>query len=271
MVIVGISGGSGTGKTTVSRGLAKMLPNAISIDVDPYFREATEKLEDEIYKEMNVKKKEGETSQKYFFASFENMNIWIEVVKDYVSNRIEEVVDKLGVGKDYVIVDWCFLPMCDYFYKCDYTICIKADFATRHERLANRLKAVKEYSIATGPSFKVYQPKIFENRVRYTALNEYGYQSEYDLVNDSDMEALEKCVKTIAESIQSINNPGRYIEVSKNNSVGLDRSRLFNVCESFNVYESIKKNRDLFQSRARTVPSSKLPMNRAASQTIDAR
>jgi hypothetical protein len=56
------------------------------------------------------------------------MNGWIEVIKDYVSNRIEEAVTKLGAGKDFVIVDWCYLPMCDYFFKCNLTLCIKADY-----------------------------------------------------------------------------------------------------------------------------------------------
>jgi hypothetical protein len=62
------------------------------------------------------------------------MDGWIEVVKDYVSKRIAEAVTKLGAGKDFVIVDWCYLPMCDYFYNCDLTLCIKADYQTRYDR-----------------------------------------------------------------------------------------------------------------------------------------
>ena len=78
MVIVGISGGSGAGKSTVSKGLAKILPNAIFIDVDPYFREATEKLRDEIFEELGVEQEEGGLDQNYYFDSFENMMKWIE-------------------------------------------------------------------------------------------------------------------------------------------------------------------------------------------------
>lgn len=215
MVIVGISGGSGAGKSTVSRGLAKYLPNAVFIDVDPYFREATEKLRPEVFRRMKVEQKDGVLDQNYYFDSLKNMMIWIDVIKDYVSNRIEEVVAKLGADKEYVIVDWCYLPMCDFFYKCDYTICVNADYETRYKRLANRMSKVKSYSLESGPSFYEYQPKAFANRVKYSAIDEYGYLSKYQIKNDKDMESLNKSVKLIAEGIKTINSPVRYFEINR--------------------------------------------------------
>lgn len=211
MKIVGVSGGSGAGKTTVSRGLAEKLPNAIFIDADPFFREATEKLEDEVFNKIGMVKEEGVLSQNYFFYSKETMDGWIDVVKDYVSSRIGEAVTKLGAGKDFVIVDWCYLPMCDYFFNCDMTLCVKADYETRYERLANRMKAVAGYSIATGPSFYEYNPEAFANRVKYSAIDEYGYQSDYVILNDRDMDTLNKMVSKIAVNLMEMSDPNRNI------------------------------------------------------------
>lgn len=207
MKIVGISGGSGAGKSTVSRGLAKRLPNAVFIDVDPFFREATEKLEEEIFKRIGMVREEGEINQNYFFASQEAMNGWIEVIKDYVSNRIEEAVTKLGEGKDFVIVDWCYLPMCDYFFNCDLTLCIKADYQTRYERLANRMKAIKSYTVQHGPSFYEYGEEAFSNRVKYSAIDDFGYQSDYVIKNDSDMESLNQTINKIAVNLMEMSRP----------------------------------------------------------------
>ena len=216
MKIVGISGGSGAGKSTVSRGLAERLPNAVFIDVDVFFREATGKLEDEIFRRIGMTKDEGVINQNYFFASQEAMNCWIEVVKDYVSNRIEEAVTKLGAGKDFVIVDWCYLPMCDYFFKCDLTLCIKADYQTRYERLANRMKAIKSYTVQRGPSFYEYNEEAFANRVKYSAIDEFGYQSDYVIKNDGDMELLNQTIDKIAVNLMEMSKPLVSIGVVKN-------------------------------------------------------
>ena len=211
MKIVGISGGSGAGKTTVSRGLAERLPNAIFIDADPFFREATDRLEDEIFAKIGMVKEEGRINQNYFFASKDAMDGWIEVVKDYVSKWIAEAVTKLGAGKDFVIVDWCYLPMCDYFYNCDLTLCIKADYQTRYDRLASRMKTVKAYSVKTGPSFFEYEPKAFANRVEFSAIDEYGYQSDYVIENDSDLESLYGLIGIIATNLMEMSDPNKNI------------------------------------------------------------
>jgi len=215
MKIVGISGGSGAGKSTVSKGLVNILPNSIFIDVDPYFREATDKLEDKIFSEIHMEKEEGVLNQNYFFSSLEAMNTWIRVISDYVNARIEEVVSKLGEGKDYVIVDWCYLPMCDFFKKCDYTFCVKADYATRYKRLENRMRAVSGgYSIAKGPSFSEYKKKSFENRVKYSAINEYGYKSDFNIVNDKDLETLYRSISVIAKGIMEISQEPKKMSVN---------------------------------------------------------
>lgn len=211
MKIVGISGGSGAGKSTVSQGLARRLPNAIFIDADPFFREATDRLEEEIFERIGMIKEEGRLNQNYFFYSKETMDGWIEVIKDYVSNRIEEAVTKLGAGKDFVIVDWCYLPMCDYFFNCDMTLCVKADYNTRYERLANRMKKVASYSIATGPSFYEYEPEAFANRVRFSAIDEFGYKSDYVIENDRDMDHLNKLVNKIATNLMTMSDPSKNV------------------------------------------------------------
>lgn len=200
MKIVGVSGGSGAGKSTVSRELANILPNSLFIDVDPYFREATDKLEDKIFEKIGMKKEGNVLSYNYFFASFESMNTWIDVIKDSVVQSINCAVEKYGKDKDYIIVDWCFLPMCEYFSKC-----VKADYEKRFERLTNRMKTIEEYSVEKGPSFWEYKQWAFENRVKFSAINDYGYNSQYEIVNDKDIYNLSEKIKAFADLLVNQN------------------------------------------------------------------
>lgn len=213
MKIIGVSGGSGAGKSTVSRGLAKVLPNSLFIDVDPFFREVTDELEEKIFKRINVKKEDNVLNYNYFFESLEAMNVWIDVIKDKVSQKIEEAVEMESKNKDYIIVDWCYLPMCDYFEKCDYTLCVKADEKLRYTRLSNRMKAIDGYSIEKGPSFWEYKQSSFENRVKFSAINDYGYKSQYEIVNGGTLEDLQNSIEEFASFV--MNDEDNFMKVAE--------------------------------------------------------
>ncbi len=58
----------------------------------------------------------------------------------------ENDIKKRGEGKDYIIVDWVFLPLCDWSKHCDETICVVANHDLRLERLTKRLQDKSIYN-----------------------------------------------------------------------------------------------------------------------------
>lgn len=189
MKIIGVSGGSGAGKSTVSKRLSEILPNALLINLDNFMHEESNKYEQEILKKIHKEKDENVYSYNYYHESLENIKDWVSIIKDGVIKKVEDTIKNEGSEKEYVIVDWVFLPLCQFFSKCDYTICIKADYDRRLTRLIKRLKDRTIYKEFNG-SYWSYKPEIIESRVKYTALNDFGYKSKCEIYNDGDLNDL---------------------------------------------------------------------------------
>lgn len=215
MKIIGIYGGSGAGKSTVTKELAQVLPNCMYISPGRYVREATECLQNTMFSRMGVSSVDPSISKSnYIFSSCESMNTWIDVIKSQVIANIEKNIEENGAGKEYVIVDWCFLPMCDFYKKCDYTLCVKTDYNIRYDRLSNRMKNVDNFSILRGSPFSDYSKESFENRLKFSALEDYGYKAQYEFVNNGTIESLNNYVNDFATKITGENNVvGKFFKI----------------------------------------------------------
>ena len=202
MKIIGIYGGSGAGKSTVTKGLVQVLPNCTYINPGRYAREATEYLQNTMFSKLGLASIDPNISKSnYIFSSYESMTIWIDVIKEKVISEVEKYIEENKSEKEYIIVDWCFLPMCDFYKKCDYTLCVKTDYDIRYQRLECRMKNVETFSILRGSPFSDYSTKSFENRLKYTALEQYGYKSQYEFENNGTMEVLNQFTKDFAAKI----------------------------------------------------------------------
>ena len=201
MKIIGIYGASGAGKSTVSKLLLKYLPNSLLINGDYYMMEQLQIQDEKIFKKLKIKKEKGVFSSNYIFQSFENQNKTIKVIEKAVITSIKEQIEHEGNNKDYIIIDWLFLPLCKYFERCNITICVTANYEKRLERLTNRLKNETIHKIGTK-LYERYKEGIIENRVKFTALNEYGYKSNIEIENNDNEIALENKVKNILKELQ---------------------------------------------------------------------
>lgn len=139
-MLIGVSGGSGVGKSTLSRRLAEILPNSILVNGDIYMHARSKELENEIFARIGKKKDQNMFSYNYYLDSFENTKIWVDTIEKKVIEDIENDIKKRGESKDYIIVDWVFLPLCDWSKHCDETICVVANHDLRLERLTKRLQ-----------------------------------------------------------------------------------------------------------------------------------
>lgn len=189
MKIIGVTGGCGAGKSTVSKRLEEILPNSLLIKADVFMLEESDKLENDILKSIGREKDENVYSFNYYHESLENIKTWVSVIEKDVIEQIENIIKTEKDKKDYIIIDWVFLPLCKIFKECDYTVCIKAESGKRLERLINRLKDRTIYKEFNG-SYWSYKPEILEKRVKYTALNDFGYKSNYEISNEGNLDVL---------------------------------------------------------------------------------
>ena len=64
-MIIGISGGSGVGKTTLSRRIAEILPNSLLINGDIFMHARSKQLEEKILSNIGVQKESNIFSYNY--------------------------------------------------------------------------------------------------------------------------------------------------------------------------------------------------------------
>lgn len=76
-MIIAVSGGSGVGKSTLSRKLAEVLPNSLLINGDIFMHGRSKEFEEEILKNIGRKKDSNIFSYNYYLESFENTKIWV--------------------------------------------------------------------------------------------------------------------------------------------------------------------------------------------------
>ena len=164
-MIIGISGGSGVGKSTLSRRIAEILPNSILINGDIFMHARSNELENKILANIGVQKEEGVFSYNYYLSSFENTKTWAKTIEDAVISDILEDIKKRGEGKDYIIIDWVFLPLCEWFKKCDETICVVSNYDIRYKRLSKRLQDKSIYNEGDR-SFWSYKPRNNRKKIK---------------------------------------------------------------------------------------------------------
>ncbi len=207
-------GGLGAGKSTLSRKLSEIIPNSLLIVGDDFTREITRKSEKQILEKLGIEEDPSEFSRNHYFASLENLKTYVSIIEKDVIHNIELEIEKYENQKDYIIIDWAFLPLCDFFKKCDCTIRITTDNDLRIERLTERL-VNKEKSIynKNDGALSLYKPDIYLNRIKYTELINEGIDFDYYINNNSDIETFYTDINQLANNILSYY--GQQIESGK--------------------------------------------------------
>lgn len=198
-MIIAISGGSGTGKSTLSRRLQEVLPDAYLINGDIFMHEESTKLEAKIMKNIGLKKEKNVFSYNYYLDSFENVKKWVSTIEDDVISYIKRIIEN-EKNHNYIIVDWVFLPLCKFFKECDLSICVTCDYDIRLNRLTKRLSDKSIYNEGDR-SFWSYKEGILEKRIDYTTLNKYGYFSNYYIDNSKGLNELYENTEKLVEKM----------------------------------------------------------------------
>ena len=198
-MIIGVSGGSGTGKSTLTRRLQEILPDAYLINGDIFMHEESIKLENEIMSKIGEPKDPNVFSYNYYLDSFDNVKKWVETIEDNVIAYIKRIIEN-EKKHNYIIVDWVFLPLCKFFKECDLSICVTCDYDIRLNRLTKRLSDKSIYNEGDR-SFWSYKKGILEKRIEYTTLNKYGYFSDYYIDNSKGIPELYDNIEKLVEKM----------------------------------------------------------------------
>ena len=139
MKIIGITGKSGVGKTTLSNMLSSKL-NCKTIDIDKIGHEAirNSKIINELCLNFgeDILEKNGQVDRKKLgeivFANKDKMKILENITWSYMEKRI---LEKLNEKQECIILEWALLPLSPYWNKCDMKILVVADNKVRKDRI----------------------------------------------------------------------------------------------------------------------------------------
>ena len=203
MKIIGVFGGSGTGKSTASKMINAKIKNSIIISVDKYMHEELDNQRELI---LDVLKIQGANRNKYIcnhtVQSLEINKIAIGIMEEKVYSKVLNEINMIEDKYDYIIIDWYAIPLTRIYNICDYTVCVYADYDKRLNRLTNRLKDVNIYGYGDR-SYWSYEQDAIEKRVKITALNDYGYKADFLIENNSNIVNMETKVDNIVNDIEN--------------------------------------------------------------------
>lgn len=193
MILVGITGKSGSGKSYFARKLAESIENSsvISID-DVFFRLMNNgQVIDRIVKEygQSVLKK-GEIDLDIILHNKEMFSkIYAIIENDLESEIARELKEKEQNGEKACIVEWWGIPNTDLINQCDYSIYIQANSKERLKFLKNRETYMTQESMEE----------------RHNLLGADYASKQYDLVvqNEYNEKSIEEVIHFVKEKIEN--------------------------------------------------------------------
>lgn len=192
MIIIGITGGSGAGKSTLTNILNQKIENSMVISVDDFMHRLLDIHKDEILSALGLENVK-DYWYNYLGINFDYIKKWVNIIKNDIEECIEKQI-KENADIDTFIVDWAFLPLIDFYNKCDYTISINCALEIKLSRLKSRLNKYEE--------LERWHEDALMNRLKLTSLNELGFKTMYSIDNSGDIDDLNNNIDKILKIIK---------------------------------------------------------------------
>jgi len=189
MILMGIVGGSGTGKSTVTNFLKEKMPDCVTINLDDYMRKYWEEYKEEIISNLNLKI-ETEFWHAYLIKDIDTVKKWASIIEKDIEKSIRNVISENRDAK-IIILDWAFLPLFPIYNECDITIFVKCDLDIKLNRLTKKLK--KKGTLGR------WNVQTLLDRLENTSLEEWGYLATYTISNNGTLDELENNVNYVKD------------------------------------------------------------------------
>lgn len=194
MVVIGITGGSGCGKSTISEIISSKFEKCKIVHFDKIHTQVDERHKDEIIKALGIDEK-NEYWVKCIHKSLDNMKKSIIITKDDLTYEIQKIINESKDDYDILIIDWFLFPLIEFYDNCDITITIKAKMENKYDRLKKRLIEAGEWEFWKNE-------EDFNNRLTLSCLDGIDYHSDYVISNDGTTEELEDAADLIIKKLR---------------------------------------------------------------------
>ena len=184
MKIIGITGKSGSGKTTIALVVAKKI-NGIHLDIDKIGHEAL--LQKDVIKKLceqfgiEILNLDGQVDRKKLgnivFSKKDKMKQLEEITWNYMKESIDNI---LSMNKEYVVLDWALLPKTIYWNKCDFKILVESDYNKRKDKVIERDNISEEYFYKRDSASVDYS----EFEFNYILKNDYSIQTLKEILEN---------------------------------------------------------------------------------------
>lgn len=170
MRIVGITGNSGVGKSTIALNLSKKLKCPF-LDIDKVI------LSSEFLGAENKTPQVLKMKPEYFKLLIDNLANLESGISILINNLVEGKISKLSKENDTVIVEWIFLPYLKVWQQCDTKILIGTD------EILRKSNAIKN---------KLITEEQYDECVSIVKLDYSKFDYDYIFNNNYDEKSLEK-------------------------------------------------------------------------------
>lgn len=190
MVLIGITGGSGAGKSTVTNFLKEKISDCITINLDEYMRKYCNEHKEEIIFKLNLDIANDHWST-HLVNNYEDIKKWVGIIEKDIEKSVRNIISENTDSVKTIILDWAFLALLPIYNECDFSIFVKGDLNTKLDRLTKRLDK--------NSKLEKWNYVLIE-RLKNTALDEFGHSATHVISNNGTLEELEYNVDCILDN-----------------------------------------------------------------------
>ena len=190
MKIIGVTGKSGSGKTTFAELLAKKL-KCQHIDIDKIGHQALFQAEilDELCNRFGkgILDENGKINRKKIGDIVFTQRHKMQELSDLTWEYMQKVLDGILLGEDSVIVlDWILLPHSKYWHMCDTKILVRSNDIKRKQKVLERDNISSEYFDKRDSASIDYS----EIKVDFIFENDYSKQTIERMIKKVEQDSL---------------------------------------------------------------------------------
>lgn len=184
MKIIGITGKSGSGKSTFASLLSKKL-SCQHIDIDKIGHQSLSqpKIINSLCNEFGsqILNEDGSINRKMLgFIVFENSNK-MKILKDLTYVYMQKCLDDILLqDNEFIVLEYILLPLTKYWDICDSKILIKSDDVDRKNKVLKRDGISEDYFYKRDSSSIDYSPFAFD----FVFENDYTHQTMDEFVKN---------------------------------------------------------------------------------------